>query len=591
MKSKMLYVLLAAVMMVSLCPMFTPTALAAVADEADFEFDANEKAITKYVGSGGDVIIPDTIGGVAVETIGWRAFMENETLTSVTIPQGVTEISNQAFKGCKNLANASIPKSATNIGEMVFEGCEKLISVNLPDGLTSISKSLFYGCSSLVSLKIPDNVDSIGANAFYGCSSLKNIEIPSKVSIITQNMFGECTSLLSLKLSNNITQIGQTAFYKCTSMKTLVLGTGVNLVYENAFLGCSNLTIYVPNESVKYKAQGSGVPSERIIIGGGDSYISVDGTVSLGDGGDTHINLTKETIKLPFDVAAYSTDGGKKWKKGGLPSDTAKFSKLFDKDLTLWVASEYNVKDVKEDKNVVAKKGVPSTAMVVKFPKIEKRPKANSEKLAPFYSDDNPTKWVLSKKGSTTYTDPTGTYEWAETSNGKTAEGEWQAVPADGYAIAEPGTKATYLFRSVATADEGKYTPGSKVFKVKPAAFQKTPKYKAPVEKKGAAVLKLKKGDFCKVGDKIYGSLTATTTLNIVYDVKDNSKEILGGSTVTIWKAATGKKPRSLEQSDLGMPAMSAPESTNAEAAPVRQPAVDELATLDMMEPEETPES
>ncbi|MCL1807532.1 MAG: InlB B-repeat-containing protein [Oscillospiraceae bacterium] len=285
------------------------------------------------------------------------------------------------------------------------------------------------------------------------------------------------------------------------------------------------------------------------------------------DTADAEINLSLETITLPagFNVAAYSLDGGTKWKKGSLP-EGKKLDGLFNKGFTLAVTDLWNDKDVKEGKKVLEKKGVAKEATVIKFPKIDKRPKGNAEKLAPFYSNESPDKWVMTKKGAATYTEPSGTYEWAATGDGKNPDGEWQLIPDGGWDIAETGTKTTVLFRSAATADtdNGKYTPSSKVFKVKPAAFLKEPKYKAPSEKKGKAVLKLKKGDFCKLADgTVFGSLTAATTLNIVYTVTDSSKQIQGGASVTIWKAATGKKPRSAEQKDLTMPDMPAPESAS----------------------------
>lgn len=301
----------------------------------------------------------------------------------------------------------------------------------------------------------------------------------------------------------------------------------------------------------------------------GPTYI--DGTIGLTDKESPHINLSAETIKVPFSVAAYSVDGGKKWKKGPLPTD-AKLTRLFDKGLTLWVASRYNDKDIKDGKTVKQKKGVANSATVVMFPEIEKRPKANTEKLGAYYWSENPDTWVLCKKGSAEYTAPEGSYEWAETGDGKTPKGSWQEaeIPlmeetadhsGDGFKLKQSGEKSTYLFRSAATAEDAAYTPASKAFKVKPAAFNKVPTYKTPAVKKGTAVLKLKKGDLCMVGDKVYGSLTAATALNIVYEVTDPETEIPGGSKVTIWKAATGKKPRSIEQKNLTMPAIPKPEA------------------------------
>lgn len=344
--------------------------------------------------------------------------------------------------------------------------------------------------------------------------------------------------------------------------------------------GVSEVKPYEPNLAFNFsidKAAGSDPddPDDPNNPGGdsdddsGPTYI--DGTISLSDKDAPHINLAKETVKVPFTVAAYSVDGGRKWKKGTLPA-ADKLSKLFDKGLTLWVASKYNEKDIKKDKMVVEKKGVASSATVVMFPAIEKRPKANTEKLAPYYWTENPDTWVLCKKGSTGYTAPEGTYEWAETNDGKTPKGSWQemTIPSveenadhssDGLKLKQPGEKVSYLFRSVATEKEDVYTPAGKAFKVSPAALNKAPTYKEPSAKKGTAVLKLKKGDFCKVGDKVYGSLTSATTLSIVYEVNDAETEIPGGSKVTIWKAATGSKPRSVEQKGLTMPKIPKPET------------------------------
>ncbi|MCL1821098.1 MAG: hypothetical protein FWG36_10665 [Oscillospiraceae bacterium] len=300
--------------------------------------------------------------------------------------------------------------------------------------------------------------------------------------------------------------------------------------------------------------------------GGNNDGGGNNGTISLTDSTAPHINLATETISLPFTVAAYSIDGGKKWKKGELPTDT-KWNKLFDnkKGLELWVTNAWNDKDIKEDKKVVEKKGVPSGATIIKFPKIDGRPKANQEKVAPWYGTGTETSFVLSKKGKT-FSTPTSVYEYAETSDGKTASGAW-TVFKDGLSIPDSG-KVTWLFRSPPTVDGSKYTPGSKAFKLNAVAYVKTPNYKAPTEAKAGkpTLLKLKKGDFCLVmvdGEvKIFGSATAKTDIKIVSG-SPGTNEIPGGTSVSIWKAATGKKPRSSAQ-ELTMPTITPP--TTAES-------------------------
>jgi hypothetical protein len=86
-------------------------------------------------------------------------------------------------------------------------------------------------------------------------------------------------------------------------------------------------------------------------------------------------------------------------------------------------------------------------------------------------------------------------------------------------------------------------------------AFVKAPKYKVPKEKNGEAVMKLKQGDFLRVNgtEQIFGSATAKT------DIKIGPATVPGGATVTVWKAATGRRPHSLPQEGLSMPVLTPP--------------------------------
>ena len=69
----------------------------------------------------------------------------------------------------------TIPDSVTTIGSGTFYGCSGLTSVTIPDSVTSIGELAFYGCSGLTSVTIPNSVTSIGDGEFYNCSGLKNI--------------------------------------------------------------------------------------------------------------------------------------------------------------------------------------------------------------------------------------------------------------------------------------------------------------------------------------------------------------------------------------------------------------------------------
>ena len=112
---------------------------------------------------------------VNLKSIGYHAFYDCSSLTSVTIPNGVTSIGDFAFSGCSSLTSVTIPNGVTSIEFYAFSGCSSLTSVTIPDGVTSIEDSAFFGCNNLTSVTIPDGVTSIGDSAFFGCSSLKEV--------------------------------------------------------------------------------------------------------------------------------------------------------------------------------------------------------------------------------------------------------------------------------------------------------------------------------------------------------------------------------------------------------------------------------
>lgn len=181
---------------------FTVTVAAAT---NKFFFDPTTGMITGYNGTDTVVVIPSKINGVTVETIGHTAFRYS-SVTSVTIPDSVTFISDSAFAYCSSLTNISIPNSVTAIGSFAFEGCTKLESITLPSSLLTISEFLFYDCSQLTTIHIPDSVSSIRQYAFYNCGNLKTIRIPVSVTSIGNYAFDVCPSLMTVTYPGSKTQ-------------------------------------------------------------------------------------------------------------------------------------------------------------------------------------------------------------------------------------------------------------------------------------------------------------------------------------------------------------------------------------------------
>ena len=124
--------------------------------------------------------------------IGKVAYLGKNVSGEVNIKAGTVSISNNAFKDCTNLTSITIPNSVTDIGYSAFEGCTSLTSITIPNSVTFIDDSAFYGCTSLTSITIPNGVTEIYKSTFQGCTSLTSITIPNSVTYIGENAFFGC---------------------------------------------------------------------------------------------------------------------------------------------------------------------------------------------------------------------------------------------------------------------------------------------------------------------------------------------------------------------------------------------------------------
>lgn len=216
-----------------------------------YNFSGNDAEVTysnndNNFGYSGSVVIPESVtynGKIyRVKSIGGSAFGNCNGLTSVTIPESVTNIGNGAFQGCRALPSVIIPKGVTGIDQNVFMNCSSLKSVSIPEGVTSIGIAAFSGCSSLASVTIPNDVTSIGNGAFYGCSCLTSITIPKGITSIGFSTFHNCINLSSVTLPNSVTSIGGEAFMNCSNLNAITIPNSVTNIDSYAFDGCNSLT-------------------------------------------------------------------------------------------------------------------------------------------------------------------------------------------------------------------------------------------------------------------------------------------------------------------------------------------------------------
>ncbi len=139
--------------------------------------DGDTAIITSYIGFDSDVVIPAVINNCKVVGIGESAFIDRN-ITSIVIPEGVTEIGAYAFTGCIKLKSVSLPDTIRSIGESAFAGCIKLSSIEIPYGVEYLSNHLFSACTGLRRVTLPDSIIGIGNEVFYGCNDIKYITSP-----------------------------------------------------------------------------------------------------------------------------------------------------------------------------------------------------------------------------------------------------------------------------------------------------------------------------------------------------------------------------------------------------------------------------
>ena len=230
-----------------------------------------------------NIYIPEKYNGLPVKAIGDYAFAYCSSVTSITIPDGVTYIGKESFSYCSitsiqlpdslttigmraflccSIKSLTVPASVTSMGvgafvycpsledatvysslsEYAFDGCVELESVTLGDSVAYISNNAFYKCAALKSITIPDSVSFIGASAFDGCTSLASVTIGNRVSSIGDSAFSGCRELKSIVIPDRVTRIGWYLFSGCSKLESVTIGNRVNAIGCYAFDGCKNLT-------------------------------------------------------------------------------------------------------------------------------------------------------------------------------------------------------------------------------------------------------------------------------------------------------------------------------------------------------------
>lgn len=234
---------------------------------SDFAYtaDGGEVTITEYIGTSEHVLIPDTIDGLPVTALGHRAFYE-KTVTTVVVPDSVTEIGAACFSGDNYLVSLKLPDGLKKLPPASLESCMRLYDFDLPQSLEKIYSSVFEFNYYLTHLTLPSSLTEIEQQNFiglYGLQSLTLAEDNAAFKLDEANgllMTADGTRLLhcfsdivpaeEIILPEGVKIVDPFAFHYDYDVKRIVLPEGVETIGAMAFAMCPNLTEIVIPASV-----------------------------------------------------------------------------------------------------------------------------------------------------------------------------------------------------------------------------------------------------------------------------------------------------------------------------------------------------
>jgi len=253
------------------------------------DFVIENGILIKYIGAGGDVVIPVGVAEIAsfafnpyLDGIAIKHYDGRKNIKSVVIPEGVVKIGKSAFANCENLEKITAPQSLTKVEANAFfrtawqEKQNGFITLNsvlvaysgddseviIPEGITAIADGVFESHREITSVQIPQTVTSIGSQAFCRCEALREIHIPESVAEIGHQAFDATPWLEAhtedfviinnilykyqgqnaiVQIPNTIHMIGPYAFGFHKTVESVTIPDSVMQIKASAFSGCKKL--------------------------------------------------------------------------------------------------------------------------------------------------------------------------------------------------------------------------------------------------------------------------------------------------------------------------------------------------------------
>lgn len=287
------------------------------------------QGFTAQEGFDGHLVIPETIEGHEVTSIGYSAFYTNSydhrnQLLTVDLPETVTALEESAFSNCYNLTAVTGGENISEVGKFAFNNCSKLSTVpsfeqvtslgdrvfcytaltsfHVPAGLTTVPDSTFDGCEALTEITFENQITAIGDSAFAG-TGLTAVAVPEGVTTLGDGAFEDCEALESVTLPSTLTSMGEKAFSGCSALKAVSIPGSLSAIPEQAFFDCASLSSVTLGEGVASIGTRA--------FGNCTSLTSINFPASLTTlHGEAFGNCGFTSITIPATITTYSGVNG-----------------------------------------------------------------------------------------------------------------------------------------------------------------------------------------------------------------------------------------------------------------------------------------
>jgi len=262
----------------------------------------------------------------SIDLTGFAALLNADfsytNITSIVLPDSMTEIKGRTFFDCTSLENVSISRSISTISNSAFEGCSSLTEINVDsnnpyyssiDGvLFDKAKNVLVFCPAFKTgdYEIPSSVMRIESGAFLGTSRLTSVSVPSSIECIETLAFSGCTNMEKITVQGETTILKMLAISGCSETtitcaldspaETYAIKNSIPYILFPEIIKIKNSNIIIDRQNrLIYGLNGTVASLEEIIgaVNGSAMVVTPSGGLVCGTGSTVDVTVNGEILK------------------------------------------------------------------------------------------------------------------------------------------------------------------------------------------------------------------------------------------------------------------------------------------------------